>query len=293
MNGRISKLQVARQLGDTKEREFEFTDKDFNYIQQLVADSTGIVLSESKRDMVYSRLTRRIRALNLDSYKIYCDRLRDGDESELIAFTNAITTNLTSFFREPHHFEFLKNKLLPDIKKNKVSRKLRIWSAGCSSGEEPYSIAMVVHEVFGDVLAGWDIKILATDLDSNMVQTAANGIYSEDRVTGLTKSRLRSYVKNGSGENLGKVKISPRLQKMITFRELNLMNHWPVKGPFDIIFCRNVVIYFDKPTQKVLFNRYCELMVPHGHLFIGHSESLHMVTDRFKLLGKTMYRKKS
>ncbi len=286
-------MQAARKIIEAKEREFEFTEKDFNYIQQLVADSTGIVLSEGKRDMVYSRLTRRIRALRLSSYKEYCDRLRDGDQDELIAFTNAITTNLTSFFREHHHFDFIKNKLLPSIKKNKVSRKLRIWSAGCSSGEEPYSIAMVVHEVFADVLGSWDIKILATDLDSNMVQTAANGIYTEERVTGITKSRINSFVKSGSGNNAGKVKMSPRLQQLITFRELNLMNDWPIKGPFDIIFCRNVVIYFDKPTQKILFERYCDLMVPDGHLIIGHSESLHRVTDRFKLLGQTIYQKET
>jgi len=284
-------LQTARALGDTKKREFEFTDKDFDYIQKLVADSTGIVLSEGKRDMVYSRLTRRIRELKLTSYKSYCDRLKNGDEDELIAFTNAITTNLTSFFRESHHFDFLKTKLLPEIKKNKTSRKLRIWSAGCSSGEEPYSIAMVVDEVFSNVLAAWDIKILATDLDSNMVQHAANGVYTEERVTGLTKSRLNKYVKSGSGKNAGKVKMSPKLQSLISFRELNLMNEWPINGPFDLIFCRNVVIYFDKPTQKILFDRYCNLMVPNGHLFIGHSESLHLVTNRFKLLGQTMYQK--
>ncbi len=274
-----------------KRREFEFTEKDFNFIQQLVAESTGIVLSEGKRDMVYSRLTRRIRELKLNSYKTYCDRLKAGDEAELIAFTNAITTNLTSFFREPHHFEFLKDKLLPEIKKNKISRKLRIWSAGCSSGEEPYSIAMVVHEVFEDVLDNWDIKILATDLDSNMVQTAANGIYTDERVTGLTKPRLNKFVKSGSGHNSGKVKMSPKLQNLITFKELNLMNEWPIKGPFDFMFCRNVVIYFDKPTQKILFERYANILASDAHLFIGHSESLHNVTDRFNLLGKTIYQK--
>ncbi len=284
-------MQSARQLGDTKQREFEFTDSDFNFIQKLVADSTGIVLSEGKRDMVYSRLTRRIRELKLDSYKVYCDRLKSGDADELVAFTNALTTNLTSFFREPHHFDFLKDKLLPDIKKNKASKQLRIWSAGCSSGEEPYSIAMVVDEVFGAVMDSWDIKILATDLDSNMVQTGANGVYKEERVTGLTKSRLNKYVKSGSGKNSGKVKMSPKLQKLITFKELNLMNEWPIKGPFDFMFCRNVVIYFDKPTQKVLFDRYADLLVPDANLFIGHSESLLNVTTRFELLGKTIYTK--
>ncbi|VAW94055.1 Chemotaxis protein methyltransferase CheR [hydrothermal vent metagenome] len=284
-------MLAARKLGDTKKREFEFTDKDFNYIQQLVADSTGIVLSEGKRDMVYSRLARRIRELKLNSYKLYCDRLKNGDEDELIAFTNAITTNLTSFFREPHHFDFLKNKLLPEIKKNKSSRKLRVWSAGCSSGEEPYSIAMVVYEVFETVLDSWDIKILATDLDSNMVQTAANGVYTDERVTGLAKSRLNKFVKSGSAHNAGKVKMSPKLQNLITFKELNLMNDWPIKGPFDFMFCRNVVIYFDKPTQKILFDRYADLLAPNAHLFIGHSESLHNVTTRFNLLGKTIYQK--
>ncbi|GMR16864.1 MAG: chemotaxis protein CheR [Gammaproteobacteria bacterium] len=274
-----------------KPREFEFTDSDFNYIRNLVSDNTGIVLSDGKRDMVYSRLTRRIRELKLSNYKSYCDRLKTGDEKELIALTNAITTNLTSFFREPHHFDFLKTTLLANLKKNKTSRKLRIWSAGCSSGEEPYSIAMVVHEVFESVLTHWDIKILATDLDSDMVRKAELGIYAADRVTGIEQSRLNKFVKNGSGENQGSVKISPRIQSLISFKGLNLMQHWPLKGMFDIIFCRNVVIYFDKPTQKVLFDRYADLMVENGHLFIGHSESLHMVTDRFRLLGKTIYMK--
>ncbi|MFV2059469.1 MAG: protein-glutamate O-methyltransferase CheR [Gammaproteobacteria bacterium] len=284
-------MQPARVIGDKKQREFQFTDKDFNYIRQLVSDNTGIVLSEAKRDMVYGRLSRRIRELRLSSYKAYCDRLKNGDEEELIAFTNALTTNLTSFFREPHHFDFLKNKLLPELKNSKADRKLRIWSAGCSSGEEPYSIAMVVHEVFATVIDSWDIKILATDLDSNMVQKAANGIYTEERVTGLEKNRLNKYVKSGSGDNVGMVKMSPKLQKLITFKELNLMHEWPMTGPFDFMFCRNVVIYFDKPTQKILFDRYADLLAPKAHLFIGHSESLHNVTTRFNLLGKTIYQK--
>jgi len=287
----LQQAQATRTVGDTKQREFDFTDKDFEFIRKMVSDNTGIVLSEGKRDMVYGRLSRRIRELKLSSYKAYCDKLKNGDEQELVAFTNALTTNLTSFFREPHHFEYLKNTVLPAIKKNNTSRKLRIWSAGCSSGEEPYSIAMVVHEVFGSLLKTWDVKILATDLDSNMVQKGANGIYTEDRVNGLEASRMKKYVKSGSGKNAGNVKMSPKLQELITFKELNLMHEWPMNGPFDLMFCRNVVIYFDKPTQKVLFDRYADLLHPNAHLFIGHSESLHNVTTRFNLLGKTIYQK--
>lgn len=274
----------------SKQREFTFTDKDFNFIRQLVADRTGIVLNEGKRDMVYGRLSRRIRQLKLDSYKTYCQYLKDGNEDEMVEFTNAITTNLTSFFREPHHFEFLKSKLLPLLKNKKNGHRLRIWSAGCSSGEEPYSIAMVVKEIFQN-MNNWDIKILATDLDSNMVNTSKCGIYTEERITGISKNRIRKFIRRGRKDNDGLVKISNELQAMITFKQLNLMQEWPITGPFDIIFCRNVVIYFDKDTQRKLFARFSNLMTAGGHLFIGHSESLHNVSTQFKLLRQTMYQR--
>jgi chemotaxis protein methyltransferase CheR len=271
-----------------KEREFNLTDKDFNLISKIVGERTGIVLSSGKRDMVYSRLTRRLRALGLTHFRDYCDLIQSGDEAELLEFTNAITTNLTSFFREPHHFDYLAKNVLPNLVKNKLNRRLRVWSAGCSSGEEPYTLAITLKE---NIPVTWDVKILATDLDTNMVAKGKSGIYESEKLTGLSKSQLKKWVRRGRGEQDGLVCMADSLKEMITFKQLNLMHDWPVKGPFDIIFCRNVVIYFDKDTQRILFDRYANMLDSHGHLFIGHSESLHNVSNRFKLLGKTIYQK--
>lgn len=276
---------------DIVEREYKFTDKHFDFIRNLVRQRTGIVLSDIKRDMVYGRLVRRLRKLALSTFTQYCELLNNGDEQELIQFTNAITTNLTSFFREPHHFQFLTDTLLPELLRNSHGRRLRIWSAGCSSGEEPYSIAMAVREVIPQD-NGWDVRILATDLDSNMIETAKLGIYPKERIDGVSVSRLKKWFRRGKGNQAGLVKISHELKELITFKQLNLMHDWPMRGPFDVIFCRNVVIYFSKDTQKVLFNRFADLLGDSGHLFVGHSESLYAVSDRFKLLGKTIYCKK-
>ena len=273
------------------ERDFKFSEKDFKYIRELIKDRTGIVLAEHKVDMVYGRLTRRLRELNLDSFDNYLSNL-EQDEQELIHFVNALTTNLTAFFREPHHFEFIVSKLLPQIMKNKASRRLRIWSAGCSSGEEPYTIAMTVRSII-PANSGWDVKILATDLDSNMVEKGSKGIYTEERVTGLSSQHMKKWVKKGKGDTAGMVKMDDRLCEMITFKQLNLMHEWPMKGPFDLIFCRNVLIYFNKETQAMLFDRYADMLVDDGHLFIGHSESMYKICDRFKLLGQTIYKKLS
>lgn len=275
----------------TLSRDFHFTDKDFNFIRALVAEKTGIVLSDAKRDLVYGRLSRRLRQLGIKRFADYCRLLQDGDEDEMVQFTNAITTNLTSFFREAHHFDYLGATLLPTLEKEKPNRKIRIWSAGCSTGEEPYSISMTIKEKCPR-LAGWDLKILATDLDSNVLAKAQAGIYEHSRVEDLSRERLRRWFRKGRGVNEGSAKVSAELQELITFRQLNLMQEWPMQGPFDVIFCRNVVIYFDKATQRTLFNRYADLLVDGGHLFVGHSESLFKVTDRFELIGKTVYRKR-
>ena len=273
------------------DREFVFTPADFARIRDLVKRDTGISLSDAKQNMVYSRLSRRLRQLGMETFDEYLDQLDGGDQEELVNFVNAITTNLTAFFREPHHFEFLGGTLIPALVAAKArDRRLRIWSAGCSSGEEPYSIAIVVKECLP---AGqhWDAKILATDLDSNMVAKARSGVYTEERVAGLSANRLHRWFRRGRGGNAGMVKVAPELQELISFRELNLMHEWPLRGPLDVIFCRNVVIYFDKQTQRRLFERYADLLAPEGHLFIGHSESLFKVTDRFEPLGNTIYRK--
>ena len=288
--GPAADLQQANSQRMNHSRDFVFTERDFRFIQRLIGESTGIVLSEAKRDMVYGRLSRRLRQLNLSSFADYCRLLEEGDEAELVQFVNAITTNLTSFFRENHHFDYLGGTVLPKLFSEKRDRRIRIWSAGCSTGEEPYSLAMVVKESM-PARGEWDIKILATDLDSEVLQRAKCGEYGIERVESIPKPRLRRWFRRGRGVNEGIVKVSPELQQLISFKQLNLMSAWPMKGKFDIIFCRNVVIYFDKPTQRVLFDRYADLIQDRGHLFVGHSESLHSVTDRFELIGKTVYRK--
>ncbi|KPJ96320.1 MAG: chemotaxis protein CheR, partial [Gammaproteobacteria bacterium SG8_11] len=264
------------------EREFNFTQKDFKFIRDLIAEQTGIALSEAKTHMVYSRLSRRLRSLNIPTFAQYCDYLNNGPTDELVHFVNALTTNLTAFFRENHHFEFLAKTLLPNLFAKKESKRVRIWSAGCSTGEEPYSLAIVLHENMprtGD----WDIKILATDLDSNVVAKAAGGIYEENRLNGVSEQRMkRFFIKN---RNTNQVKLKPEVRELITFKQLNLMHEWPMKGPFDFIFCRNVVIYFNKDTQKTLFKRFADLTVDKGYLFIGHSESLFKVSTQYQLIG--------
>ena len=282
---------MVNNVNEEREKEFQFSDKEFKFISDLVGERTGIVLSSAKRQMVYGRLSRRLRQLKLTKFSDYCDLLTSGHEEELIEFTNAITTNLTAFFRENHHFEYLKQTVIPElIRNNAATKRIRIWSAGCSSGEEPYSIAMCMREALPKS-SGWDIKILATDLDSNMVERGKSGVYTSERVEGLTPERMKKWVKKGTGDNADKVRMSEDLRDMITFKELNLMEAWPIKGPFDFMFCRNVVIYFNKDTQRILFDRYADLLAPKAHLFIGHSESLNKVTDRFDLLGKTIYQK--
>jgi chemotaxis protein methyltransferase CheR len=249
----------------------------------------GISMSESKRELVYSRLSRRLRQLGISSFDRYCSIVEAGDSNEVTQFVNAITTNLTAFFREPHHFEYLAGKVLPELMERKSSaRKLRIWSAGCSTGEEPYSIAIVVRDFFKD-RRGWDVKILATDIDSNVLDVAQKGIYREDGTRCMLSHVLQSSFQKGTGANESFVKVAAELKEMISFRQLNLMDGWPMRNPFDVIFCRNVVIYFSKPNQKVLFDRFANALCPCGFLFVGHSESLFNVSNRFELIGKTVY----
>ncbi len=272
-------------------REFIFSDRQFKRLRAFVAEHTGIALSEAKKDMVYGRLSKRIRSHFAGNFQAFCDAIEQGDAQEQDFLINAITTNLTAFFREAHHFDYLRQRLIPELlRRNAHSRKIRIWSAGCSTGEEPYSIAM---SLAGDnQLAGWDIKILATDLDANVLKHAEAGIYSEERISKLAEQQ-RQYFQRGRGSNSGLVRLKPEIRERVSFKRLNLLHDWPMRGPFDLIFCRNVVIYFDKPTQTKLFDRFADLLVADGHLFIGHSESLYKVTERFTSLGNTIYRRLS
>lgn len=270
-----------------RNREFPMSAANFKLIKELAYEWTGIKLSDHKENMIYGRLARRVRALNLDNFEQYCALLQTEDAAEQREFINSITTNLTSFFRESHHFDFLKNQLLPAlVLRNQATRKIRIWSAGCSTGEEPHSIAMVVASM--PELKHWDVKILATDLDSNVLERGGSGIYSIERFDSFPSAYKQYIKKTADGEE---VKIADDVRKLITFNQLNLLHAWPMKGSFDIIFCRNVVIYFDLETQRTLFDRYADKLAVKGHLFIGHSENLHKISERFLSLGRTIYEK--
>jgi chemotaxis protein methyltransferase CheR len=280
-----------------REREFEFRDRDFATIARLVKDQTGIALSERKRDLVYGRLARRLRVLGIADFAEYCDILSSpAGEAERLMMINAITTNLTGFFREGHHFQFLSDEVLPGLAAawSPTNRRMRIWSAGCSSGEEPYSIAMAVQAGLAQAGRGgvdrWDLKILATDIDTEMIAWAKQGRYDRRRAEAIPAHLRKKHVEAVDDDT---VEMSDALKSLIVFNPLNLLEPWPMRGPFDVIFCRNVVIYFDKPTQRVLFDRFADMLTAQGWLFIGHSESLFNVSDRFRLVGRTIYRRVS
>ena len=266
--------------------EFAFTDADFATIAGLVRKHAGIVVGPSKRSMVYARLARRLRELGLDSFSDYCDLLKNDDgDDEFGTFINAMTTNLTRFFREDHHFEFLGRQVLAPMRAD-PDKRLRIWSAGCSSGEEPYSIAMTMRENIPDI-ARWDARILATDLDTNMLEKGASGRYRLDSGDDIPERLRGKYFTCRGSDWIA----DDQLRRLITFKQLNLLSRWPMKGPFDVIFCRNVMIYFDSPTKVALVRRFAELLKPQGWLIVGHSESLLDQASQFKLQGRTIYRK--
>lgn len=262
----------------------ELSDREFERLRDLVRQHTAIELSDGKRQLAYSRFARRVRALGLRSFDAYCDLIDDGDTDEIAEFASAITTNFTRFFREDHHFEFLAG-LVAD---HDGSRRLRIWSAGCATGEEPYSIAICLLEAIPDI-DSWDIKILATDLDTRALGVAMNGTYPENRVADLDPQLLRRRFLRGKGRFSKRVRVTPRVQKLVHFRKLNLIGDWPMQGPFDVIFCRNVVIYFSPESKKTLIQRFAELQQPGAHLVVGHSENLTPITDRYTPIGRTVY----
>lgn len=274
---------------------YRLSDAEFHRIRALVREHTGIALSEAKRQLVYGRLSRRLRALKMESFADYILLLERADPAELEEFTNAITTNLTSFFREPHHFEHLANEALPAMiahanSATAANKRIRIWCAGASTGEEPYSIAIVLREAQPQ-LAGLDVKLLATDLDSAVIATGAAGVYADERLQSVNSERTSKCFQKGIGSNEGKVRVREDLRKFITFKQLNLMHEWPMRGPFDAIFCRNVIIYFDKDTQRALFERMAVLQRPGDMLYLGHSESLYRVSEKYDLVGRTIYRR--
>lgn len=265
-------LQHSEELG--------FSDDEFKAVSKLIHKEIGIALAEHKKSMVYRRLAKRIHELELSSFAEYI-KLVENNPSEVSNLANAITTNLTSFFRENHHFEHLESFIIEHMNRNK---SLRIWSAGCSSGCEPYSIAMVAANILNK--SSYDLKILATDIDTNMLRTGFNGEYDSELFEKIPP-KYNKYISYRGDTGI----VSPDVKRLISFKRLNLLHNWPMKKKFDIVFCRNVVIYFDKATQRTIFNRFADSIATQGLLYIGHSENLMSVCDRFESLGKTIYRK--
>jgi chemotaxis protein methyltransferase CheR len=267
----------------------QLTDKEFEQFQSLIYQQVGINLDAPKKTLVVSRLSKRLRELNLPSFQAYYDCVsREGGEEELIQLLDLISTNKTDFFREAIHFDFLKEKILPFLQKTKL---LRIWSSASSSGEEPYTIAMTLCDAIPDI-SRWDIKILASDISTRVLSKAASGMYEEERIRQLPKEVVLRHFLRGKGPQSGKYKVRPNVAKLVAFRRINLMDPtFPIRSPLDVIFCRNVMIYFDRPTQTKLMEKFYRYLRPGGFLFIGHSESLQWVEHQFTYLCPTIYQK--
>ncbi len=273
-------MEAATESG----REFVFTAADFERVRKLIYGRAGISLSTSKREMVYSRLGRRLRALGLSDFREYLRLLENGDGAEWEAFTNSLTTNLTAFFREEHHFPLLADLL----QRHKGSGQIALWCSAASTGEEPYSMAMTAIEAFGTLTP--PVRILATDIDTSVLAKAEQGIYAMERLEKMPQERVRRFFLRGKGRQAGQVRVRDELRAMINYRQLNLLDAtWPIRGPFHAIFCRNVMIYFDKPTQYGILQKFLPLLRPDGLLFAGHSESFHHAADLFRPRGKTVY----
>lgn len=266
-----------------KDREFDFRSADFERVRKLLYQHAGISLSDHKKDMVYSRLARRLRANNIRSFSEYLDFVESERGEEWEAFVNALTTNLTSFFREAHHFPLLAEHILSLNK-----RPIRLWCSAASTGEEPYTMAMTVIDAFGTFKP--PVEIVATDIDTNVLDKAKAGVYPIERVEKLQEDIVKRFFLKGVGRYEGQVRVRRELMELIEFRQLNLLApRWPVNGPFDAIFCRNVMIYFDKDTQYKILKRFIPLLEPHGLLYAGHSESFYQALDIFRLRGKSVY----
>lgn len=266
-------------------RDLHFSDEDFRIIRELLYDKTGIALTAVKNHMAYARLAKHVRRLGVANFADYLALLRSPDGAhEWEHFINALTTNLTSFFREQHHFEILQQHAMQHADRGEA---YRVWSSASSTGEEPYSIAMTLDPA---VRSG-NYHIVASDIDTNVLKKAAGGVYALDRIAKLSDQQLKQFFLRGRGQNEGKVKIKSGLMRNMEFRQINLVDRsWPQLGMFDVIFCRNVLIYFDKPTQAGILEHFAQYLKPHGLLLLGHSENIQHITDTFSPCGKTAYR---
>lgn len=266
-------------------REFVWTNADFSRVQALIYQRAGISLHDGKHAMVYSRLSRRLRDTGHSSFHDYLGWLETHDGPEWQEFVNALTTNLTAFFREQHHFEIFASHL-----RAKPSANWRVWCNAASTGEEPYSIVMTAFEALG---ANASFKLTASDIDSRVLATAAQGVYRLDSLKGLSPERLQKFFLRGKGGNAGMVRAKPELRRVIDFMSVNLIrDDWPFKEPFDVVFCRNVMIYFDAPTQRRVLERIHRVLKPGGMLFVGHAENFSESRDLFTLRGKTVYERR-
>jgi chemotaxis protein methyltransferase CheR len=264
----LPRREAHRRLGA---EDFAFTNDDFSRIAALLQRQSGIHLQASKASLVYSRLAKRLRALGLESFNEYCE-LVATDADERMNMLAALTTNVTRFFREPHHFEHLRSRVLPPLlEPARKGAPVRLWSAGCSSGQEPYSIALTILSLMPDA-ASRDIKILATDIDPNMVARGRRGIYTPAELREAPADLKRRWFEAAPGDDRGNLRVKQEMRALVSFRALNLIGAWPMRGPFHAIFCRNVVIYFDEATQLQLWNRIAPLLSSDGCLYIGHSE---------------------
>lgn len=270
--------------------EFVFTEADFRKIAALVHGEAGIVLTEGKSNLVYSRLAKRLRLIGLRTFREYCELIEsDSGKSERQAMIAAMTTNVTRFFREPHHFDYLKNHMMPElVAKAKKGERVRLWSAACSSGEEPYSIALTVLEALPEA-GKLDVRILATDIDTNMLAKGRKAVYAASGLSSIP-SGLHKYLEKQ--RNAEEFTVGENARSLVQFNELNLLGSWPMKGRFDVIFCRNVMIYFDELTQNRIWKKFADVMLPHGTLCIGHSERIATDILPFELVAQTAYRLK-
>lgn len=265
------------------------TDKEFELFKHLIYQQVGIKLDEPKKTLLVSRLGKRLRDLHLSSYQAYYDSVSGkGGEEELIKLLDLVSTNKTEFYREPVHFDFLRDQVLSEAQSSKT---LRIWSSASSSGEEPYTIAMTLSDAIADINR-WDIKILASDISTRVLAKASSAIYEEERVSQLPNDLVKRHFLRGKGPQAGKLQVRPQVARLVAFRRINLMDStFPIRSQLDVIFCRNVMIYFDRPTQAKLMEKFFRYLRPGGYLFIGHSESLQWIDHQFTYLRPTIYQK--
>ena len=265
----------------------QLSENHFKMISDLVYRASGINLKTGKESLVRARLMKRLRARGMPSVTDYLAYINSEQGSqERACFIDIMTTNKTSFFREPEHFHYLRDQVLPEL----TGHRLRFWSAACSSGEEPFTLAMWLREHMPDIDAK-DVLILATDISRRMLDRARQAVYPSATVRSLPSPQFKNYFTSLNGRQAGDYRVADEVRRMVRFAWLNLLEKWPMKGPFNVIFCRNVMIYFDRPTQQKLINRFWDLLEPGGHLFVGHSEGLSAVKHKFRYMRPATYRK--